>query len=240
MTTILFDLDGTLLPMEQEKFLQAYFGGLTRFAAPYGYAPKDLIDALWKGTGEMVKNNGEALNREVFWDAFAAQFGEDARAREQDFERFYATEFDHVRHACGFAPEARYLISSLKALGVRCVLATNPIFPAVATEARIRWAGLAPEDFSYITTYENSRHCKPNPAYYADILAELDCEPSECLMIGNDASEDLAAMELGIPVFLLTPCLINTKNRDISDIPHGGFSELELHLRKILPNFRLR
>jgi len=32
-------------------------------------------------------------------------------------------------------------------MGFRVALATNPIFPAIATEKRIRWAGLTPEDF---------------------------------------------------------------------------------------------
>ena len=134
-----------------------------------------------------------------------------------------------------FAPDlSAEPVEFLKANGVRRVLATNPIFPAVATRARIGWAGLRPEDFAYITTYENSRHCKPNPAYFADILAEIGCGPEECLVVGNDAEEDLAAAKLGVPVFLLTPCLINPKARPLDDIPHGGFAELREEFRKSL------
>ena len=231
LKTVLFDLDGTLLPMVQEDFVRAYFGYLAKFAAPYGYEPKPLVDALWKGTGAMVQNDGAKMNREVFWDVFAGIFGEQARAHEKVFEEFYATDFNRAKSACGFAPEAAETVDFLKANGIRRVLATNPIFPAVATRARIGWAGLRPEDFEYITTYENARHCKPNPAYFADILAEIGCGPEECLVVGNDAVEDLAAAELGLPVFLLTPCLINPKNRPLDDIPHGGFAELREELR---------
>ena len=233
LKTVLFDLDGTLLPMVQEDFVRAYFGYLAKFAAPYGYEPKPLVDALWKGTAAMVQNDGAKTNREVFWDVFAGIFGEQARAHEKVFEKFYATDFNLAKSACGFAPEAAETIEFLKANGVRRVLATNPIFPAVATRARIGWAGLHPDDFAYITTYENSRHCKPNPAYFADILAEIGCRPEECLVVGNDAEEDLAAAKLGVPVFLLMPCLINPKARPLDNIPHGGFAELreELHRR---------
>ena len=51
------------------------------------------------------------------------------------------------------------------------VLATNPIFPAVAVETRLGWVGLTGSDFDLVTTYENSRSSKPNPAYYQSILS---------------------------------------------------------------------
>ena len=118
-------------------------------------------------------------------------------------------------------------MARLKAAGYRVILATNPIFPAIATESRIRWAGLAPEDFELYTTYEYACHCKPNPDYYRDILSGMALEASECLMVGNDATEDTAAELAGIQVFLLTDCLINRENKDLSHWPHGGFDELE-------------
>ena len=34
---VLFDLDGTLLPMDQDVFIKAYFGGLVKALAPHGY-----------------------------------------------------------------------------------------------------------------------------------------------------------------------------------------------------------
>ena len=122
----------------------------------------------------------------------------------------------------------------LKARGVRVALATNPIFPRIATEQRIRWAGLAPEDFVLYTTYENSPFCKPNPDYYREVARTLGVQPEECLMVGNDATEDLAAREAGMDVFLLTDCLINTKNRDISACPRGDFAALNAYLDETL------
>ena len=35
ITTVLFDLDGTLLPMELEEFTNTYFGLLAKKAAPF-------------------------------------------------------------------------------------------------------------------------------------------------------------------------------------------------------------
>ena len=112
------------------------------------------------------------------------------------------------------------------------MLATNPLFPAIATQSRIRWAGLSPDDFELYTTYETSHFCKPNPDYYREILEKVGCRAEECLMVGNDAAEDLAAAETGMRVFLLTPCLID-RGRDISSVPHGGFERLHGFLRTL-------
>ena len=95
----------------------------------------------------------------------------------------------------------------MKGKGKKIYLATNPIFPRCATLNRIRWAGLSAEDFEEITTYETCRYSKPNVEYYRGILSECGLDPEECLMIGNDRKEDLAAGELGIHTYLVTGCL---------------------------------
>ncbi len=226
ITTVLFDLDGTLLPMEQEAFVKAYFGGLAKKAAPRGYNPGKLMKSIWAGTEAMVGNTGAKTNEAVFWDLFAGIYGEAAREDEAMFARFYQEEFQQIQAVCGFQPQARELISLLQEKGLRLVLATNPIFPAIATESRIRWAGLTPSDFVWYTTYENSHYCKPNPAYYREILDRLQLDPAECLMIGNDVTEDMVAQQLGMQVFLVTDCLINKDNLDISAWPNGDFAGL--------------
>ena len=93
-------------------------------------------------------------------------------------------------------------------------------------ESRIRWAGLDVSDFECITTYENSRYCKPNPESYNEILYKMNLQSKECLMVRNDVAEDMTARAVGINVFLLTDCLINKEQKDISLYPHGGFAKL--------------
>ena len=214
---ILFDLDGTLLPMDQERFTKSYFKRLVSMVAPLGYEPQALVDGIWKGTKAMVENDGSVTNEEAFWKCFIALFGEDSRKHIPIFQEFYRTEFQRVEQDCGKNPKAGETVSKLKKAGYRVILATNPIFPAIATESRIRWAGLQPEEFEYYTTYENSVHCKPNPEYYRDILRQIHLEPQECLMVGNDVEEDMVARFLGMDVFLLTDCMINRKGEDIND-----------------------
>ena len=118
------------------------------------------------------------------------------------------------------------MIKKLKAKGLRVALATNPLFPAVATESRIRWAGLDLKDFDLVTTYENSSFCKPNPAYYKEIMEKLGVSAEECVMVGNDVQEDGAAAKLGMRVFILTDCLIDRAG-EMNGFECGGFDALE-------------
>ena len=234
--TVLFDLDGTLLPMDQNAFIKAYFGGLARRLAPHGYDPQKLIDSIWQGTAAMVKNNGEVTNEERFWQGFEAAYGRPARQDEELFAAFYREDFDKVSSTCGYTPAAREIIDTVKACGLRTALATNPIFPAMATERRIAWAGLSTSDFELYTTYENSRFCKPNPKYYLDVMQTLGVCPEECLMVGNDVVEDMVAQTLGSRVFLLTDYLINPQNVDISVYPNGSYSDLIAFIKNLNTN----
>ena len=233
ITTVLFDLDGTLLPMDQDVFVKDYFGRIAAKVAPAGYDPKGLIDTIWRGTAAMVKNDGSKTNEEAFWDYAVSAYGDKILRDKYLFDEFYEMEFDKIKAVCGYDPAAVEIVCSLKEKGFRVALATNPIFPARATQWRIQWAGLRAEDFELYTTYENSTHSKPNPDYYRDVLARLNVKPEECLMVGNDVGEDMIAEKLGMNVFLLTDCMINKANTDISAYPHGSFDDLKNFLNTL-------
>lgn len=231
---VLFDLDGTLLPMDQEKFTYGYFTLLSQKLATHGYDPKQLVSSIWTGVTAMVQNTGTQTNEEAFLAKFREIYGEKAISDKYLFDEYYENEFQTVQPLCGFTPAAAKVVHYLKEKGVRVALATNPIFPAVATKSRIAWAGLKPEDFELYTTYENSCYCKPNPDYYRAILKQMDVNPEECLMVGNDVTEDMVAGNLGMQVFLLTDCLINKENKDITVYPKGDFSDLMQFLDALL------
>ena len=231
--TILFDLDGTLLPMEQDKFVKAYFGSLAKRLAPYGFEPEKLFDGIWTGMREMVKNSSEKSNEEIWWETFDGIFGDISLNNRDVFVRYYEEDFDGVRHSCGYNPKSRALVDDLKARGYRLVLATNPVFPPAATMQRIEWAGLDPKDFELVTTYENSTRCKPNPEYYTEILGKISASAEECMMVGNDVAEDMIAEKLGMKVFLLTDDLLNKKGLDISSYRKGSFEELADYISEV-------
>ena len=233
ITTIFFDLDGTLLPMDLDEFQRAYMGGLAKKMAPHGYDPKVLLKGISLGIVAMVGNTGHRTNEEVFWEAFSGCCGRDGRLDTPIFMDYYHNDFQQLKALCGFESAAAETVAELKDRGLRLVLATNPLFPAIATQSRAKWAGLEPNDFEIVTTYENSCRCKPNPDYYRELLGKLGLKAEECLMVGNDADEDMVAEEVGMQVFLLTPCLINRHGKDISQWPNGSFGELMDYIRSL-------
>ena len=230
---ILFDLDGTLLPMQQDEFTTAYFEGLSKKLAPYGYEPQRLIGGVWQGTKAMVKNNGKQTNEQVFWKEFAYLFGDKVYDDTDKFNAFYENDFDSLKGFCDFTEQANSMVQILKKKGYIIVLASNPVFPMTAQKKRMQWAGVNTNDFALITSYENSCYCKPNPLYYKEIAEKIGVKPSECLMVGNDTTEDAAAKLMGADFFLLTNCLLNKERKDISKYPRGSFMQLLDYIEKI-------
>ena len=229
----MFDLDGTLLPMDQDVFVGAYMKGLAATAALLGYQPNSFVKGVMTGTVAMVKNDGAQSNETVFWNAFAEIVGDRIKSQTDIFDEFYQTDFQKISEVCGCSPKAAEVVRTAKEKGFRVVLATNPLFPKIATESRIKWAGLNPEEFELLTSFETSYFCKPNLNYYREVCDTLNVSPEECLMVGNDAKEDMIAAQLGMKVFLLTDCMINKEGTDISVYPNGSFDELITYISSV-------
>lgn len=232
--TVLFDLDGTLLPMDYDTFTKGYFKGLVGKLAPLGYDPKTLVDCVWRGTAAMVKNDGTCPNMDRFWQTFAAlnpEIWDPAHMVLTD--SFYTNEFHAAKKYTGENPLAKPLIDGLKTEGFRVILATNPIFPQVGVEARLSWIGLTCADFELVTTYENSHFCKPNPKYYEEILEKIGEQPENCLMVGNNTDEDCAAAKAaGLETILVTDCLINESCTPIATYKNTTFADLLSTIRR--------
>ena len=211
--TILFDLDSTLLCMDQDEFVKVYFGRLCAYMERYGWEAKSLAKVVWGCVAAMIKNQDDVRNDIVFWDQFEVLTGRKKEEVEAGFAEFYEKDFPNVRVVAQKMEESAAIIRVLKEKGYRLALATNPLFPQIATYSRVEWAGMDPEDFEWITTYENSHYCKPSPKYYGEILRKLGVEPAQCLMVGNDVEEDMCAADLGMQVHLITDYLIDRKNK---------------------------
>ena len=233
ITTVLFDLDGTLLPMDQDTFIGAYSGGLAKAVSQHGFDKETIGKALWSGIKAMMNNDGKKTNEEAFCETYSAVLGVDISMFESTLNEYYINEFPKVKNVCGYNENAAKTVQEIKNMGFRVALATNPFFPSTATEQRIGWTGLVPSDFEVYTTYEDYHFCKPNPAYYLEVMTKLGVTPEECLMVGNDVGEDMIAEDLGCKVFLLTECLINRANKDISVYPHGDLDDLLAFIKEL-------
>ena len=234
ITTVLFDLDGTLIGMDQDEFIRLYFAVLLNKLAALGYERDFMLSALETAIRATKHNDGTCTNKVRFWQSLGDAVGGLSDTLCQAILSFYSDDFGYIlERTCTAYPRSREILEAARSRGMRIILATNPLFPAVATYRRIRLGGMSPDDFEYVTAYENSSYCKPSPGYFTELLDKLGIDPCECVMVGNDTKDDFAAHALGIPVFILTDGLINQGGVDLAEYPHGGFDDLISYIKSI-------
>ena len=226
MKAILFDLDGTLLPLDEKLFVDIYFTELSKVFSEYNIESNKLVEAIWTATHEIIKNDGKRTNEEAFWEKFKSIINIDLSNVKEVLEKFYANEFFTKLKKCSTENNlAKVAVNLAKKNGRKVVLATNPVFPIDAL-VRLKWTGLDIDDFDYVTHYSNSSFSKPNPKYYLDLCKKLDVEPKECLMIGNDERQDIfAASSAGMNCYLVTDylytypeCKVNCEKGSFEDL----------------------
>ncbi len=193
------DLDGTLLGMDIDRFLPIYFERLGTYIGEAVRLP-DFYQRFMGAVQAMIATRTEPkTNEEAFYAAFREGLSEDLSQRYDDaFTAFYQDVFPRLREHTRPIPGARRFVAAARARGYRLTLATSPVFPLRAIVERLRWAGLAAEDFEHITCFENCHYAKPDVRYYREVLATAECSPHEAMMIGNDRRDDGAAAQAGI------------------------------------------
>jgi HAD superfamily hydrolase (TIGR01549 family) len=190
---ILFDLDDTLLGNEMDGFMTGYFGLLSEYARPIMDAGP-FLEKLVAATQSAIRNTDpQHTNADIFWARFLDATELDRAELEPFFFRFYETEFPRLQAATHTVPAATEVVQHSFKRGLKVVIATNPLFPRMAIEQRLAWAGVPVTiyDYDLVTTYENMHAAKPQPAYYKEILSEIDVQPGEALMVGDDWKNDI-------------------------------------------------
>ena len=206
--SLLLDLDDTLLGNNIDTFMTRYFALLNGYAQPH-FAADTFLPHLIQATRGMIGNTDpELTNDRVFWRDFERLTGGKRDELEPFFQQFYETEFEQLRSSTVVRPSAANLVRDALARGLSVVVATNPLFPRIAIEQRLAWAGLPVGDYGFalVTTYENMHAAKPQPAYYREILAAVGVTPQEALMVGDDWRNDIApAAAVGLYTYWIAP-----------------------------------
>lgn len=237
INTILFDLDGTLLPMETEVFVKKYFKALSIKLKDF-FTSEEIVKYMWGSIKEMENNfEKEKTNEEVFFEDFYKNIRHTEAALNPVLDEFYKKDF----HKVGVGIETNdHMVESVKLLkdkGYDLVVATNPIFPKSAILDRISWAGFKEEDFIYITSFEDMHFCKPNLDFYKEILSKIDKKSAECIMVGNHIKDDMIVNEIGVKTYLINDFAIGDKEEE-KNIDHKGDYREFYRFAKALPKFK--
>ena len=94
---VLFDLDGTLLKMDTDVFLEEYLRLLAQEIASY-QEPAVFVQHLLDAIRAMINNLDSAkTNQEVFMEEFFARSGLEAEVMMPVFDSFYRGSFRQLQ-----------------------------------------------------------------------------------------------------------------------------------------------
>jgi FMN phosphatase YigB (HAD superfamily) len=224
---ILFDLDGTLLDIDMNIFLQHYFKSMADMAEELGYAESEkLVKQVFKSTHVMISNRDPSRsNEEVFMKDFFNNWDYPPWVFMKFFDTFYDTRFPALNRYCRLIPGVPDMMARLFKKGIKIVIATNPVYPLKAIYYRLKWAGVSKFPYALVTSYENMHFCKPHIEYYEEIVDRIGVKPADCLMVGNDVGEDIIAGQIGMKTFLVEDMLID-KGFDLKPDWRGSIKDL--------------
>ncbi len=232
---ILFDLDGTLLNIDMEVFLQYYFAEMIKAAKSAGYQEgKQLVEQVFSSTSIMINDlSPTVLNEEVFMGDFLLRCDYPAEEVRAFFDHFYLQYFPLLKVHCQPFPGIPEMMGDLFQRGFKVVIATNPVFPREAIRQRLQWAGIDEYPYALITSYEEMHFCKPQVAYYEEICQRIGVAPHECLMVGNDVDEDLPAGLIGMKTYLVEDMLIDKGQSGLLPDWRGTIRDMIGFMKKI-------
>ena len=235
---LLLDLDDTLLSNRMQSFQPAYLKALGRHLSRY-FPPEKMITELLAATQKMLTNNRpDQTLEEVFDASFYPALGVTKNELRQDLDCFYSDIFPSLKGLTAPRPDARKLIDMALRKGWQLVVATNPLFPKTAILQRLDWAGFSTPEvpFELVPSYETFHFAKPNPSYFAEVLAQLGSPLDPAIMIGNDYEMDIApAIQSGLPAFWLTSETGSVGSTSIPPTGAGNFPHLIDWLENVNP-----
>lgn len=203
LRAVLFDLDNTLIHFGERQFFQGYIPAVAKVFADV--MPGDLfLQRLLSSTGMVLNNNGQMLNVDRFMNAFCKGYEAQREEFWKRFTGFYETEYDQFRSLASVPTGAREILLQLREGSLKLVIASNPLWPSIAQNKRLAWAGLGDLQFDLITHIENMTYCKPRVEYYHEVCTKIGESPEGCLMVGNDPVNDMVVSTIGMKTYLVT------------------------------------
>ena len=226
---ILFDLDGTLLHMDFEKFIPAFFKSFARYFSKH-YDSDDLEQKLMAINVSLLQNAGNKTNLEVFKEKFYELFEVDTKVLDFMISEYFDFVFPKLQKHVKSKPDARDTVNTAFNCGYDVVIATNPIFPVIAARHRLNWVELGNFPYTLITGLENCSAVKPNLLFFKEICSKIDRNPSECLMVG-DLNMDMVASKLGCPTFFMADSNATLKPSTPKPTYMGTLKDLEILIK---------
>ena len=194
---VLLDLDNTLLENPDHKFADAFRRAFAQHLEEQ--TGRAAAHGVFRSAARKLNERRHIVssNDEVMTSSMAADLDASIDDTRKLLTLFYASSYGRLRRHTTAISDAQELVEALFDQRLTVAIATNPIYPESAIVQRLEWAGLGKfiESFAYITCSENMHFAKPDPAFYAELVARMGIEPDEALMVGDNAVNDIRPAE---------------------------------------------
>ena len=204
---ILLDLDNTLLKNPDHTFALTYLSIAEAFFRER-WGIQDVAQLFVQSIKAMSNHRDMHTSNTMLRATLLANKTQHPLEKvNADLSTFYESMFPDLRPCVEPIPGVRAVVDDFINRDYAVVIATNPLYPAIAIQQKLIWAGLSPnlDDYAFVTTADNMHYVKPDPAYYAEILARIGIEPDETVMVGDSTRNDLhPAQQLNIHTYHIT------------------------------------
>lgn len=199
---VLFDLDNTLVTIDVDAFVDAYTTAMARALLPAD--PERGLAVMTAATYRLfTAPSAPAKNRDRLLVALAAELAMPQEDLWRRIEAASGTIVPGLRRLASPIGGAPAVVREARSRGLRVVIATTPIYPRSVIVERMAWAGVTPGEVDIIACLEACGSTKPHGDYFRELAAAVGLGPEECLMVGDDADQDLPARSTGMAVHLV-------------------------------------
>lgn len=194
---VLLDLDNTLLDNPDRRFSAAFQRAFSRHVEErVGYATADVG---FRSAIQKLGSRRDSITTidEAATSILAAALDKSRAEIGRLLTSFYESSYKQLQSFAETVPDARELVETLFDQSLSVAIATNPIYRESAIVQRLEWAGLGAfiESFAFVTCSEKMHFAKPDPAFYAELIARIGIEPDEALMVGDNPTNDISPAE---------------------------------------------
>lgn len=200
LKAVLFDLDGTLLDIDGDAFLEDYIAQLARHLHPWVDADA-FTGALWSAAaGALAAPHPQKTNRAALTEALGESLGVGPAELSQRIDAFSLSAAATILPGGRPMPGGRRAVTAAQARGLKVALATTPIYHWAVVQNRLARAQLDDVSWDVIAT-DQFFSTKPYPAYFHEVADRLGVSPESCLMVGDNPFDDMAAKTVGMATY---------------------------------------